>query len=332
MRYLEIAEKSLEAISELDYPDFELVCIDNASTDGSFSVIKEKVEKLKSKIKVKLYRNGENLGFTGGNNVAYRLADKDSKYIVLLNNDAIPLKESLSELIEFLNLDEKIGAVQGIVYSYQNPSKIDTAGDFIIEESLGSMPVRVKPKKPIAISYPDGSYAVLRREALRRSGLIDRLFIDEAFGYFDDNYLGIKLWQNGFKVISVPVDVGLHKRSSSFSASPIGVYYVFRGWKALIESTKNKNTIFRRLFLLEAIFRVLKNNGFRKEYLSAILRGLKEGKKLGELIVEREGYLDLKNVPKIRLLNRFYEYPFFLLKREAFDSRILERHLKEHLI
>ena len=49
-----------------------------------------------------MIRLEKNLGFTGGNNIGFKARDRDSKYVVLLNNDAIPLQDSLKVMVEHM--------------------------------------------------------------------------------------------------------------------------------------------------------------------------------------------------------------------------------------
>ena len=209
---IDIALSSLSAINDLDYPNLELVIVDNGSTDGSFNIIKEFADKMK--VERKIYRSTRNLGFTGGNNIAYRLINKDSKYVVLLNNDAIPHPESLREIVEYMQEMPWVGAAQGIVFKIDG-SGIDTAGNFL-DEFFRSILLSKPPKKMIPISYSDGSYTVIKRSVLERIGLIDRIFIDEVFAYFDDTYLGMKLWNHGYKVVALPVKAARHYRGATF--------------------------------------------------------------------------------------------------------------------
>jgi GT2 family glycosyltransferase len=88
--FIDLVLESLQAVKDLDYPNYELIIVDNGSVDDSFNTIKEFINK--SNIKSRLIRLDKNLGFTGGNNVAYAARDPNSKYIVLLNNDAVPKK------------------------------------------------------------------------------------------------------------------------------------------------------------------------------------------------------------------------------------------------
>ena len=67
---LKIVSKSIESLIKLDYPNYEIIIVDNGSNDGSFEEIKKIVQKFKNLYKkfptIKMVRLRTNLGFTGG--------------------------------------------------------------------------------------------------------------------------------------------------------------------------------------------------------------------------------------------------------------------------
>lgn len=91
----QLLRECLPALFEQDYgaDNFEVIVVDNNSTDNSCSFIKRSY-----KDKVRLLESTSNLGFTGGNNLAYKYAHGDS--IVLLNTDVVVTKNWLSELVK----------------------------------------------------------------------------------------------------------------------------------------------------------------------------------------------------------------------------------------
>ncbi|GAB6946701.1 hypothetical protein JCM16161A_08310 [Vulcanisaeta sp. JCM 16161] len=98
MNFIDIALRSLESFLNLDFGDYELIVVDNASTDGSFERIRKFVEEHKpSSVKVKIIRNDRNLGYAGGMNIGWDARDPDSKYVAFANNDLIPTPQSLAK-------------------------------------------------------------------------------------------------------------------------------------------------------------------------------------------------------------------------------------------
>ncbi|MEM2024925.1 MAG: glycosyltransferase family 2 protein, partial [Desulfurococcaceae archaeon] len=248
---IDLALESLNAVSELDYPNdkYELIVVDNASTDGSFEKIKGFLEK-KDNSRKKIIRLNKNLGFTGGINAGFKARDRESKYVALLNNDAIPFKESLKTMVEYAE-QYNVGGLNGIILKYGENNTIDTAGDFI-DELLYSHPVGFqKPapwiiRKPFYITYADGAYSLYNVNSILTC-MGEKLFFDEFFAYGDDNILGLTLWNKSYKVIAVPAVVAAHNRGSTFGRSQLSpsTYMVERNRIALLllTSTRHKHRV-----------------------------------------------------------------------------------------
>jgi GT2 family glycosyltransferase len=314
----------LESIASLDYPSdrYELIVVDNGSTDGSFEKIRELLEK-KSSLRKKVIKLSRNLGFTGGNNVGFKARDRDSKYIVLLNNDAIPLDHSLKEHVEHAELRSDIGAVQGIIVDLDN-RRVDTAGDMVtellscIQVYHGRSPSEVK--RAFYISYADGAYSLYRVEAVKKAtGFTDKIFYDEMFGYFDDSILGLQLWDSGFKIISFPKVTALHRRSSTFGKVSLSkIYLSVKGYYALNELTNSRFKLLIRstyflhgligeaLYLLSAqltskFIKKYKVESSTKEIIKAVYLGYLRGVKWGKSKLRERGKpIDLYKAPLIR--------------------------------
>ena len=94
----------IESVKKIDYPNFELVLIDDNSTDGSY----EKVLKNKESLQLVYFKNNVNLGFVRSNNKGFELSS--GKYVLLLNNDTTVNKDLLTKLISRMETDPKIGA------------------------------------------------------------------------------------------------------------------------------------------------------------------------------------------------------------------------------
>ncbi|PYS67058.1 MAG: glycosyl transferase family 1, partial [Acidobacteria bacterium] len=118
---LELNRLCLESIyARTEWPNFEVIVVDNHSTDGTPEYLKE-VEKNFTNLRVTL--NESNLGFAAANNIGLRQATGD--YLVLLNNDTIVTRGWLSTLIRHLQADASIGLIGPVTNTIGNEAKVD---------------------------------------------------------------------------------------------------------------------------------------------------------------------------------------------------------------
>jgi hypothetical protein len=109
---------------DTNYPNFEVLFVDNASTDDSVEFVK----KIGQNPRLRIIQNERNLGFTEGNNLGIRNAK--GEYIALLNSDAKAEPKWLKELVKAIHPPE-IGAVQSKLLQMSSPDVIDCAGGLI---------------------------------------------------------------------------------------------------------------------------------------------------------------------------------------------------------
>lgn len=117
---IDILKDCLESLYENDFKSFEILLIDNGSTDGSQEWVKSVHPD------VKLIQNHENRGYAGGCNQGMELAT--APFILLLNNDTVVPENFLEVLYTAISSDESIAAVQPKILSVQNPSRFDYSG------------------------------------------------------------------------------------------------------------------------------------------------------------------------------------------------------------
>lgn len=297
--------ESLESVYGLDYPSYRVIVIDNGSTDGSYETIKSFVEKRFSS-RAKIVRLDKNHGFTGGMNRGFMARDKDSKYIVLLNNDAVPRSDSLRLLVEEMEKREDVGGMQGIIVDRES-GLIDTAGNYMSDYIFGGIYLeRESPKlmsKPIYITYASGIYSIYRIEAILKSFKGEYMFYEPLFAYCDDNVLGLKLWNNGYKIIAFPIVVAMHRRSSTFGKrSSIHLYCSMRCTSFLYHITSldmKARLIIRTIWLRRYLTLPLFSRSF--DWYYKFINAWKEGKTIAEEVKRRDGALDLYKAPIIKL-------------------------------
>lgn len=116
-------------LNNVKYPNLNIVIVDNASTNDSFSVLKNYYDSDLYKSKVFLLSSKENVGFAKGNNIGFHYCKYNLKsdFIVLLNNDVIIEQNNFCDLIikkwekkDYYVLGPDIITKDGI---HQNPLK-----------------------------------------------------------------------------------------------------------------------------------------------------------------------------------------------------------------
>ena len=118
LRFTRACLKSLEV--NTCYPDWELVLVDNASTDGSRDYLAEYAQ---GKPWVQLVQNDRNFGFAAGNNRGLETATGD--YLVVLNNDTYVTRGWLLDLVRHLKKDPQLGLIGAVTNNIGNEAKID---------------------------------------------------------------------------------------------------------------------------------------------------------------------------------------------------------------
>ncbi len=116
-----ILSECLEGLKRQTYLFFSTIVVDNGSTDGSADFISENFPE------IKLIALKENLGFAAANNAALKIIK--TKYVALLNNDAIPENIWLEKLVKALNDNSKAGFAASKMVFHDNTNVIDRVGD-----------------------------------------------------------------------------------------------------------------------------------------------------------------------------------------------------------
>ncbi|ADN50261.1 glycosyltransferase [Vulcanisaeta distributa] len=307
MGFIDVVLRSLGSFLDLDFDGYELIVVDNASTDGSFERIKKFIEEHKpSGVRVKIVRNERNLGYAGGMNVGWEARDSDSKYVAFVNNDLIATPQSLAKLIEYMEGDEKVAATSGLI-KYPN-GKIYSAG-WSTDDILTAINICGKAdltrcptaNRPHEVTYADGAYYLVRVDAVKRFGFDGKPFIDETFLYADDALLGIRLWNFGYATHYVPVEAGIHYASLTTRGTGLIKYYPLRAKfiaYAFIK-TIHYSTVSIYYARIKALSWTLCKVGL-KQYCT-MYKAVTDGWELGMRFRNRYGFLDLNKAPHIKL-------------------------------
>ena len=219
-------KECLESLAKLEYPNYEIIVVDNASIDGS-------EEKLKREFLQHIFiKNEENLGYAGGNNVGIKYAmENHADYVLLLNNDVIVDKRFLEPLVLIAQEDADIGVVGPKVYYYDKPNLINFAGSRInfwkgSTPHIGSGEIDKGQYEEVKEEdYQDGCAILMKSEVINRIGLLD----EKYFIYWEETDFCCRARQAGYKIMNVPQSKIWHKISSTMGReSPNSIYYSTR--------------------------------------------------------------------------------------------------------
>jgi GT2 family glycosyltransferase len=239
-------KKCLPTLFQQKYNNYEVLIIDNASTDGSLDFVRKEFPS------VKVVENGCNLGYAGANNAGFRNATGD--YIAVLNPDTRVEPDWLHHLVFVLALDPRAGLATPKILMMDDPSRINTCGNQITYTGLtfcrGLDQSADNFSEPEIVSAVSGAAFVIKRSVLEEIGGFDESF----FIYYEDTDLSLRAWLAGYTCIYVPTSVIYHKYAFKFH--PRKCFYQERNrYYSLLKTLRWKTlfTLIPNLILAEFI-------------------------------------------------------------------------------
>jgi GT2 family glycosyltransferase len=220
-RYL---PRCLEGLSLQTFHDFEIIIVDNGSSDGGLIGLEQKYPNLNLKVE----HLTSNLGFTVANNLGAHIAQ--GKWLVLLNTDAFPEPEWLEKLLQAAEKHSEYSFFASRQIQANNPNLLDGTGDryhisglaWRNNYNLRSTEYGLEQRE---VFSPCGAAAIYPRDDFLQAGGFD----DEYFSYFEDVDLGFRLRLAGKKCLYVPEAVVYHVGSASTGKrSNFSVYHGYR--------------------------------------------------------------------------------------------------------
>jgi GT2 family glycosyltransferase len=198
----------LRSLEVSDYPELEILLVDNASPDGSGEALHEVFPH------VPYLPTGANLGYTGGNNrgIEYAL-DMGAEYVLVINNDTEIAPDAVSRLVEVARANPDVGAVGPKILYHAEPERLWFAGGDVSLLRLmgrhwkeGQLDLDDPEVEPTEVTFLTGCCLLIRSAAIREHGP----FREDYFTYMEDLELSIRLRAAGYRLFYEPAARLLH--------------------------------------------------------------------------------------------------------------------------
>ena len=229
-----------------DYPNFDMVMIDNGSCDGSVEYVKDTYPK------VTCIQTGQNLGYSGGFNVGLKYAFEEQRadFALITNNDVTADANVISALVEAAMQDPLRGFVTGKAYYFDKPDTIQSVGKYEHPvkwngEHIGSGEIdKGQYDQPSERFFIDDIFTLVRRGVYEKLGGYDTTYFLQCEEY--DWQARAK--QVGYKFYYTPSAKAWHKESMTLGKwSPRKAYFDARNPLIVIMRYKDP-AFFKRYF------------------------------------------------------------------------------------
>jgi hypothetical protein len=265
-------KECIDSVLETDYLNYEVILVDNGSTDESVKYIQANYGS-----RINLIKNKTNLGFSEGFNTGIRKSK--GKYITLLSNDMTVSPNWILPIISLMELDSEIGLAGFKRMLYGEKNMIDGIGGYLnldgrvkvvasSEEDVGQYDNIIEDLDFI------GGAMVIRRKTLEDVGLFD----PEYIVYSEDVDLCFRIRKKGYKVIYVPESILWHKRGRTFKGIDSSLRYShYMSGRSRIRFAIIHFIIMRLLstFLIDSVYLLLSGGSWKVILIKAYWWNLK---------------------------------------------------------
>jgi len=295
----------LESLKKQTYRDFDIILLDNGSTDNSVSEIREWIIDPLNKFKfseytkdgieknritiprnnsdfnrISLVLNNENLGFAAGNNVGIKLA-MDSKiytHVYLLNNDTVLESESIELLMSSIEKNPEIEVATPKITYFDDPNYIWNCGGNINRIGIrkynyAKESVERCPENNFKITFVTGCALLISTKIILKYGMLTEMFF---FGEEDWEF-SMRMKENNINIYCIPTSVVMHKVSSSSNSyfkknniSKACINYVNRFVHFKSRYTSFKWHIWRSIYLIYIFFLLKRKKVTTRRVLKAV--------------------------------------------------------------
>jgi hypothetical protein len=257
---------------ELERKQFEIILIDNASSDGT----QDSVRKLKT-INLKIIENSENLGFSNGCNLGAK--DASGEYLLFLNSDTQIKDQGFLKMIDFLKKNEKIGILGGKLKNEDGTAQPST-GNFYNLFNLFFMLlgierfgyIRKSPNETKQVDWVSGACLMIRRKVFEKSGRFEK----NLFMYWEDIDLCFKAKRKGYstyfyqEIMLFHKELGSSNRSFAILNIYKGILFFYKKNKSGSEYLVAKIMLFLKALVLKTFGQISNNKYLVQTYGKAL--------------------------------------------------------------
>lgn len=202
---------------------FEIIVVDNASTDDSVEIIHRKFPE------VKLISSPINLGFGKANNLGVKQCQ--GEYLFFLNSDTLLIHNAIEVLYQFMIKNPKAGISGGNLYTQQMKPLHSFYHLPSIWKEFKSLYSRYDITQnhnftghPLIVGYITGADLMIAKDIFIKSGGFDPSF----FMYYEESDLAWRIQKSGYLIYSVPQAKIIHLQGMSSPAQKIlNTHYMF---------------------------------------------------------------------------------------------------------
>lgn len=194
----DVIERCLEHLFAQDYPNYEIVVVDDGSGDETLKLVEPSL----GSGNVTIVHSPLNRGCPHARNLGLRHAK--GEFVAFIDADGFATPGWLSAIVDTFRSDETVGGVASTVFLASNPLVLNGAGGVVNRQGWGADLLMNESYERAEIAeevlYPMGCGMSLRRSAVERIGPFD----DRMLNYYDDVDYGIRLWRAGYRVVVSP--------------------------------------------------------------------------------------------------------------------------------
>jgi len=325
----DILNECLLSLKKSTFKDYEIIIVDNASSDDSIKNIKQKFSD------INIIHMESNLGYAGGCNEGALIAK--GTFLLFLNNDTVHEDDWIQPMVNLISSDENIGSIQPKILNIENKKLFDYAG-----ASGGFLDIFCFPflrGRVFNDIEADESQYDNKREIFWASGcafitrkelFLEILFDKKLFAYMEEIDYSWKLLLLGYRNIVEPKSVIYHDGGTLKNRSLFKSYFNHRN--SMILFLTNHNTIIMLCLLIPKL--LLEIISLLRYVLTINIKGF-IAQLLGYIWILTHPFYILKriiNINKIKLsplysiLNKMYKhsivFKYFILKKKKYSELI----------